>query len=121
LSGKIICVNESKGAVHDFKLFQQNKVHLLKNLLLIADKGYQGIEQMHAFTLIPFKKPRKRNLSPKQRKWNRMISKVRIFIEPVNRWMKRFKIFKYRYRNKQRKHFLRFSLICGLFNYDLGF
>ncbi len=29
--------------------------------------------------------------------------------------------FQYRYRNKQLKHLLRFSLICGLYNYELGF
>jgi hypothetical protein len=34
VSGKIICVHEAKGAVHDFRLFQQSKIHLLKNLLL---------------------------------------------------------------------------------------
>ncbi|MCL2707465.1 MAG: IS5/IS1182 family transposase, partial [Dehalococcoidia bacterium] len=33
----------------------------------------------------------------------------------------RFKIFQYRYRNKQRRHLLRFSLVCGLYNYELGF
>jgi hypothetical protein len=40
MHGKIVCVHETKGAVHDLRLFQQSKIHLLKNLLLIADKGY---------------------------------------------------------------------------------
>lgn len=103
------------------RLFQQSKIHLLKNLLLIADKGYQGIDQLHSFSFIPFKKPHKKELTSEKKKWNRMISKIRIFIEHVNRLIKRFKMFKYRYRNKQRKHFFRFSLVCGLYNYDLEF
>ncbi|MCL2518281.1 MAG: IS5/IS1182 family transposase, partial [Oscillospiraceae bacterium] len=35
--------------------------------------------------------------------------------------IKRFKILQLRYRNKQRKHFLRVSLICGIYNYELMF
>ncbi|MDR0919498.1 MAG: IS5/IS1182 family transposase, partial [Oscillospiraceae bacterium] len=39
-TGKIICVNEAKGATHDFQLFKNSKVHISENILLVADKGY---------------------------------------------------------------------------------
>jgi len=94
-------------------------VHLLEDILLVADKGYQGICDLHAFSLIPFKKPRKGELTDLQKQFNRNLSRYRIFIEHVNRRIKRFKIFQHRYRNKQRKHHMRISLICGIYNFEL--
>ncbi|MDR0615104.1 MAG: transposase family protein [Lactobacillales bacterium] len=38
---------------------------------------------------MPFKKQHKKELTSEQKKWNRMISKIRIFIEHVNRLIKR--------------------------------
>ena len=120
ITKKIICVHESKGSVHDFEVFKRSKVHLNKDILLVADKGYQGICALHPFSITPFKKPRKQELSALQKAFNRSLSKFRIFIEHVNRRIKCFKIFQQRYRNKQRKHLLRFSLVCGIYNYELG-
>lgn len=121
LTGEIICVNEAKGAVHDFALFKLSGVHILEDILLIADKGYQGICHIHPFSLTPFKKPHKGELTIEQKYFNKNLSKFRIFIEHINRRIKRFKIFQYRYRNKQRKHFLRISLVCGIHNFELEF
>jgi len=121
LDGKIICVNEDKGSVHDFEIFKQSGIHILDDILLIGDKGFQGICAVHPNSLTPFKKPRKGELTAEQKAFNRNLSKFRMLIEHVNRRIKRFKILQYRYRNKQRKHLLRVSLICGIYNYELGF
>ena len=121
LKGKIICVNEDKGAVHDFEIFKQSGIHILDDILLVGDKGFQGICAIHPNSLTPFKKLRKGQLTAEQKAFNRKLSKFRILIEHVNRRIKRFKMFQYRYRNKQRKHLLRLSLICGIYNYELGF
>ena len=107
--------------MRDFEVFKRSKVHMHKDILLVADKGYQGICALHAFSITPFKKPRKQELSALQKAFNRSLSKFRILIEHVNRRIKRFKMFQQRYRNKQRKHLLRFSLVCGIYNYELGF
>ena len=114
-------MHETKGAVHDLELYKQSQVHMLESVLLVADKGYQGICNIHVTSLTPFKKPRRGELSQEEKEFNRQLSKFRILIEHVNRRIKRFKMFQYRYRNKQLKHLLRFSLICGLYNYELGF
>ena len=92
-----------------------------EDILLVADKGFQGLCELHAFSLTPFKKPRKGQLTPEQKAFNRNLSKYRIAIEHVIRRIKRFKMFQYRYRNKQRKHLLRISLVAGIYNFDLGF
>jgi hypothetical protein len=120
-TGEIICVHETKGAVHDLELFRQSEVRLSPNILLIADKGYQGICKLHAYSLTPFKATNKRPLTDLEKQFNITLSGYRILVEHVNRCVKCFKIFQYRYRNKQRKHLLRMSLICGICNYELGF
>ena len=105
--------------MHDFEIFKQSGIHILEDILLVGDKGFQGICSIHPFSLIPYKKPRKDELTAEQKAFNNNIGKFRIFIEHVNRRIKRFKILQMRYRNKQRKHLLRVSLICGIHNYEL--
>lgn len=121
MTGEVICVDECNGSVHDFQLFKNSKLRLHDWVLVVVDKSYYGIHDMHPNTLIPKKKPRNGKLSSYQKTLNRKISNFRILIEHVNRRLKRFKILSYRYRNKQRKHLLRISLICGIYNYELWF
>ena len=89
--------------------------------MLIGDKGFQGINDVHSNSLIPYKKPRNGELTVEQKLFNSNLSKTRISIEHVNRRIKRFKILQMRYRNKQHKHLLRISLICGIYNFELWF
>jgi hypothetical protein len=121
LSGEIICVNEAKGSVHDMELFRQSGIHILDDILLVGDKGFQGICAIHALSITPYKKPKKGILTALKKAFNSSLSKFRILIEHVNRRIKCFKMFQYRYRNKQRKHLMRLSLVCGLLNYDSRF
>ena len=106
---KILNVSFSYGSVHDFKLLCESSLHFLKDVLLIADKGYLGINKIHSNSLIP----------KKEKKYNSIISKRRIYIEHVNRCIKKFKIVSGRYRNKRKKFFMRFSLICAIYNFEL--
>jgi hypothetical protein len=115
-TGRILCVHETLGAVHDFELFRRSGVRLGKDILLVADKGYLGIHTLHAFSVMPLKKPRGGELTALQKQFSRSVSGYRMRIEHVNRRIKCFKMFQYRYRNKQRKHLLRISLVCGLYN-----
>jgi len=121
LTGKVICVEEAKGSVHDFEIFKQSGIRIHEDILLVGDKGFQGICELHAFSLIPLKKPKKGRLTAEQKAFNGNLSRFRILIEHVNRRIKRFKILQMRYRNKQRKHLLRVSLICGIYNHELQF
>lgn len=103
------------------ELFKQSNIHIVDSILPVGDKGYQGLPMLHADSLTPFKKPRKGKLTSLQKAFNSNLSKYRIRIEHVNRRIKRFKILQMRYRNKQRKHLLRVSLICGIYNFELRF
>jgi hypothetical protein len=121
LTGKVICIEEAKGSVHDFEIFKQSGIHILDDILLVGDKGFQGICAIHPNSLIPLKKPKNGVLTAEQKAFNSSLCKFRIRIEHVNRRIKRFKILQMRYRNKQKKHLLRVSLICGIYNAELKF
>ena len=112
-------VSFSYGSVHDFKLLCESSLHFLKDVVLIADKGYLGINKIHSNSLIPKKSTKKHKLTKEEKKYNSIISKRRIYIEHVNRCIKKFKIVSGRYRNKRKKFFMRFSLICAIYNFEL--
>lgn len=84
----------------------------------MADSGYQGITKYHKNSQIPIKKTKKHKLSTDEKQYNNMISKNRIYVEHVNRYLKRFCILSSRYRNKRKKFGLRVSLICGIYNFQ---
>ena len=92
MTGQIICVHKAKGRVHDIELFRQSKVRLNRFILVIGDKGYQGICNLHENSLIPYKKPRGGQLTLEQKDFNRTLSEFRILIEHINRHIKRFKV-----------------------------
>jgi hypothetical protein len=118
-TGEVICVHQAKGSVHDIELFRRSGVRLFRYTLLVGDKGYQGICGLHENSITPYKKPKGGKLTPEQKAFNSSLSKFRIFIEHINRRIKRFKMFQCRYRNKQCKHHKRISLICGLHNFEI--
>ena len=112
----IICVNFERGHVHDFRIFKECGVFIPNRIKVLADSGYQGIEKIHKNSLIPIKNSKKHKLTSDKKAYNRSIAKQRIFIEHVNRYIKRFRIFSSRCRNRRHLFGLRFSLVCGIFN-----
>ena len=120
-TGEIIGIYEENGSAHDLEIFKRSEYRFLEDILVIGDKGYQGLKRYHSNSLIPYKKPKNAALTDYQKWFNAQIGSYRIFIEHVNRRIKRFKILQYRYRNKQKKHLLRISLISGLHNFELRF
>lgn len=117
---EIICINQEKGKVHDFKLYKEsigNKV--LENIIIQADSGYQGIKDYHENSEIPKKKSKNKELSIEDKFENQRISKGRILIENINAKIKVFKILANKYRNRRKRHGIRMSLICGIYNFEL--
>lgn len=116
---QIICCAFSKGSTHDFKLFKNCRYGISDLIKILADSGYQGILRVHKNSLIPFKASKNHSLTAEEKAFNRDISKKRIFVEHVNRFIKRFKILSSRYRNRRKNFILRVSLICGFYNFML--
>lgn len=86
----------------------------------LADKGYQGIQKLHANSRTPKKKPRGNDLTLEDKKSNRELARVRVVGEHVHRRLKVFRILSERYRNRRKRFGLRFNLIAGLYNYELN-
>ena len=86
--------------------------------LFVLDKAYQGIFEIHPMSLIPIKATKNHKLTPEEKTFNSFVSKLRIFIEHINRYIKRFRILSSRYRNKRKRFGLRATLICAIYNFQ---
>jgi len=117
---EVICLFFGKGSRHDFKLFQASGVRLHPETESLQDKGYQGIQKLHANSRLPIKKPQGGSLSAADKAKNRELAVERIGIEHVNRRLKIFRILAERYRNRRRRYGLRCNLIAALYNFELS-
>ena len=92
---------------------------MLDSIKAQADSGYQGITALHKNSETPKKKPKGGKLTDEEKRENRRISHERILIENINAKIKVFKIMKYPYRNRRKRHGLRLNLICGIVNFEV--
>jgi hypothetical protein len=115
---QVICVICSNGKRHDFRVFKESKTHVNPETTIETDTGYQGIAEIHANSVLPIKKRKKRKLTKEQKRYNRQISSERVTNEHAIGFLKRFRIISERYRNRRKRFGLRVNLICGLCNYD---
>lgn len=119
-NGQIICTAFGKGRVHDFRLFKLERLPMLPEQLWLSDKGYQGIAKLHASSCTPTKKPRQAKLDKFERQHNRLLARLRVVAEHVNRKLKIFRILAERYRNRRKRFSLRFNLIAAIINFELA-
>ena len=116
----VICTTFAAGKEHDFHLFKRSRVKLKKETQCLADKGYQGIQKLHANSQLPKKKRKGEQLNQLDREKNQSLERTRGICEHIIGRLKVFKILAERYRNRRRRFGLRFNLIAGLYNYELG-
>nr|WP_307842181.1 transposase family protein [Bacillus thuringiensis] len=113
-------ITQGKGHIHDFRLFKESMGHAIhRKITLLADSGYQGIQKIHAKSRIPKKSSKKHPLTRVEKRQNRELSIERILIKNINAKIKVFKIFSQKYRNRRKRHQLRMSLVCGIYNFEL--
>ena len=85
-----------------------------------GDSGYQGLQKIHANTELPKKKTKNHPLTKEDKQNNKRLSSSRVLNENVIGMLKRFKIIADKYRNRRRRFGLRFNLISGIYNWELG-
>jgi len=111
--GKIRAVTKSvPGKKHDKKLFDESKIILPENSDLTGDLGYYGANGI----TLPNKKPKGKELTQEEKKYNKELSKRRITVEHSFGKMKIYQILSQRFRNPRNKHSLIFKNIAGLHN-----
>ena len=116
----IYSVNFAKGSTHDFRLFTHSKVDYFKDTYLIVDKGYIGINKEHKNSIAPIKQSKNHKLSEEEKWYNIEVSKIRIAIEHVNAFIKKFKIVSTRFRNRRKSFKLYMTFICGIYNFEFA-
>jgi hypothetical protein len=124
---KIICTHFAKGRTHDFRLFKNSKLYFKEDTKAITDSGYQGITDIHPNSRTPYKRKRKQKdkprvpLSKTERAHNHQLASDRILNEHVIGALKRFRILAEKYRNRRKRFGLRWNLIAGIYNLQVGF
>jgi hypothetical protein len=88
---------------------------------MATDTGYTGIQKIISNSQVPQKKSKKKPLTKEQKQSNKKIAQLRILNEHVIGRLKRFKIIAERYRNRRKRFALRFNLIAGIYNFEIGF
>ncbi len=75
---------------------------------------------MHGNSDLPKKKNKKQKLTKEDKQHNKQLASDRALNENVIGKLKRFRIVSDKYRNRRKRFGLRFNLIAGIYNYELG-
>jgi hypothetical protein len=87
------------GKTHDKKIADKENIAYPRQATLSKDTGFQGYEPKVKQTYQPKKKPRGRELSPQDKRHNRVISRVRVRVEHAISGVKRSRCVKDILRN----------------------
>ena len=113
----IVNVFCDKGKIHDFQILKNSNFKFEEKIMIFVDSGYQGLQKINKNTWLPIKKSKNKKLKKQEKQFNKSIHKIRIKIEHVFAWLKRFKILVNKCRKSiLRLMYLRFNLLCEIFN-----
>ena len=120
---KILATNFEKGRRHDFRVYKESNLTIHPEIQIKADTAYKSKKYPSIQT--PHKKPRKskNNPNPKltkqEKQENKQFNSVRVRIENVFAWLKKYKMIHETYRNRRKRFGLRFNLISAIYNFEL--
>ena len=102
------------------KSVKKSKLRIAPQVMLLADSGYQGVQNLHFNSLTPLKSTKLKPLNKAGKKENAALSSIRIKVENALAFIKRFKVFSTRYRNRKRRFGLRFNLLAAICNFEIN-
>jgi IS5 family transposase len=108
------------GRVHDIEL-RRRGLPLPKGSRLYADSGYQGYQNDHPATDIPYKRSKKRPLTKDERDYNHGLSRFRVRVEHAIARLKAFRVLADRYRYPRDAYAAKFAIVAGIVNLVAGF
>lgn len=115
---KIVSFYIANGKTHDFKMFKESSPRFREYIKGLADSGYQGIIKIWHTIETPHKKPRGGELSQEKKEFNTLLASIRIAIEHVNAWLKRFRMIKDCCRGSIRDLWKVILFTCAAFNIE---
>lgn len=115
--GRILRVSKPyEGRVHDFKIRKTEGP--LPAVPILADSGYQGLQNEHsAGVTLPKKKPKNGSLSASEQERNTKLARCRIVVEHTFARLKKWHILADRYRGHLDLYAQIFQTIAGLHNF----
>jgi hypothetical protein len=99
------------GQTHDKKMYDQTRAHTPPGVERKADLGFLGTP-----LILPFKKPKGKELTQEQKEWNRVHSSQRVCVEHGIGKMKIWRICRDQFRGRRKDHSLLFKNVAGLHN-----
>lgn len=113
----------SGGKEHDYTMLKKSKLpeHIPEKIKAYLDLGFKGIQKDYSLKIhMPFRKPRTRELTERQKKFNKKISQFRVIVENAIAGVKRLRCITdvCRTKSEEMKDHLMW-LSCGLWNFHL--
>ena len=109
---RIACVSKSaKGSVQDKKVSDRSRLLIPQGVPKAGDSGYQGTTME-----VPYKKPKKGELTAEQKASNRELSQRRIVVEHGIGTMKIWRIAADKYRHPLKRHAVMMKNVAGFHN-----
>jgi len=111
-----------KGKQHDYDMFKKTgPPPLPPEVELGVDLGYFGIKKDYPElnVNIPVKKPKGKELSSKEKRYNKKQRKARVVVEHTISRMKKYRIMGEEFRNRLVRYDRMTSIVCGLVNFTI--
>lgn len=108
------------GKTHDKKICNENPLLVPGGTYIWQDTGFQGHAPENAIILQPIKKKKDVELTDLQKRFNKSISRIRVYVEHAIAGVKRLRIVKDKLRNlRQGCRDLVMEIACGLHNFRI--
>ncbi len=87
-------IRYKKGRKHDYDIYKNNHPDIPKQVIIVVDLGYLGIEKdfPEQLSALPYKKKRNQELSQEEKDYNTIHSKKRIIVEHTISRLKKYRI-----------------------------
>ncbi len=110
-----------KGRRHDYDIYKKNHPVIPKEVVIVVDLGYLGVETdfPEQLSALPYKKKINQGLSQEEKDYNTIHSKKRIVVEHTICRLKKYRIMSDIFRNKLRKYNKVTDIVAGLINYRI--
>ena len=95
------CSPTVPGRRHDKALTEKERLRLPKEVTVLGDNGFAGLDPGAATLITPWKKPKGRKLHWKRRAFNRLLARERVKVEHTLASVKRLRILRDEFRNRR--------------------
>ncbi len=114
-------VGYKKGRKHDYDVYKKNHPVIPKEVIIVFDLGYLGVETdfLEQLSALSNKKKRNQFLSDDEKDCNKIHSKKRIIVEHTINRLKKYRILADVFRNKLRKYNKVSDIVADLVNYRI--